>query len=510
MLSIADRDRYARYRTLNARRPTSLLFYHELFLPALLFGSIGAIAWAIRGSNGWGGIDGTIVPGMMWGILWYYVCWRKGIACHGVPLWLGLSIALGGELGYGQYVSWIQGRFNVGNEVIDIARWKGWVWFFLCGIGWAGPGGIILGWAVGGRTSLQTWIGRLAVPVVIAWLGWSLVQRYPALFFPNYDLGIYTGKLGHHLERTVYTNTQNFTVVSWWLGAMLVAVIQRDRTSRVTGAIVGCGFGFGFMAAAAWCLGYEYAPGYIDWWKVWEVNAGFFLGLLYALALLWCVRQVDRTYTANGELLSPASFHAAAWPSSRSWIVGVLFESLAIFLIVLTVYIGGEVEVSILLGLFYVVFIGWLIVKATRSLAPEVRSELRGRISITFAVFMFLFVTLHGATATLGLILELYPPDAVDQYAWPPRRVLLFLPMAVAVVVGAAYHMVRLLRAPTAATVVRGEACLPDRLVNLMTGLAAVGAVSIWPSRIGALYVILLGVGLWAFNSLNRPGIEKL
>ena len=39
------------------------------WLPMLLFGSMGAITWAIRGTGGWGGIDGTIVPGMTWGLL---------------------------------------------------------------------------------------------------------------------------------------------------------------------------------------------------------------------------------------------------------------------------------------------------------------------------------------------------------------------------------------------------------------------------------------------------------
>ena len=51
----------------------------ELFVVILLFGSTGAITWAIRGTSGWGGVDGTVVPGMMWGILWYYIAFRKGI-----------------------------------------------------------------------------------------------------------------------------------------------------------------------------------------------------------------------------------------------------------------------------------------------------------------------------------------------------------------------------------------------------------------------------------------------
>jgi len=84
---------------------------YDLLLPMLLFGSVGAIAWAVRGTSGWGGVDGTLIPGLMWGVLWYYLAYRKGIDARGLVLWLGLGISLGGELGYGQYVGWIQGKF---------------------------------------------------------------------------------------------------------------------------------------------------------------------------------------------------------------------------------------------------------------------------------------------------------------------------------------------------------------------------------------------------------------
>jgi hypothetical protein len=36
---------------------------YNLVLPMLLFGSIGAISWAIRGTAGWGGADGTVLQG---------------------------------------------------------------------------------------------------------------------------------------------------------------------------------------------------------------------------------------------------------------------------------------------------------------------------------------------------------------------------------------------------------------------------------------------------------------
>ena len=75
MMTVADKAKYQRHR----ERGTAV---YGLWLPILLFGSMGAITWAIRGTGGWGGIDGTIIPGMTWGLLWYYLCYRKGIdAC---------------------------------------------------------------------------------------------------------------------------------------------------------------------------------------------------------------------------------------------------------------------------------------------------------------------------------------------------------------------------------------------------------------------------------------------
>ncbi len=134
----------------------------------LLFASMGAITWAIRGTSGWGGIDGTIVPGMTWGILWWYVCWRRGVDARGVSLWLGLGISLGGELGYGQYVSWIRGSFNVGDETVPIAPWIGYAWFALCGVGWAPRGEL-------------PWVGHLPAGSRLAsgWRDWSYRWELP-------------------------------------------------------------------------------------------------------------------------------------------------------------------------------------------------------------------------------------------------------------------------------------------------------------------------------------------
>jgi len=444
MLDVIDNEKYRRHREARTSGSSFETLQHEILLPVLLFGSIGAITWAIRGSNGWGGIDGTILPGMTWGLLWYYLCYRKGIDAREIPLWLGLGIAIGGELGYGQYVSWIRGLFNVGDEIIDVAPWIGWVWFVLAGIGWGATGAIALGWALGGKASPERWLFRLVVPAGIAYLGLLTVRESPAWFFPNYGLGIYAVEADEHLGRTVYTNTQNFTVVAWWLGALLVALFQKDRATLTVGLLVGGGFGAGFALGALWCLGYGYAPTYIDWWKMWELNAGFNLGLLYVIALNWSIRQVDNNHDADGRPLAD---------------------------------IGGLPEI------------------------PDRRRNL----SLLLSVYLLLFITFRGVSLTVGGLLGFYDANTVEQYSWPPAREALFLPAAALLTGITILNVWRIVRSSAPAEHRRfGTVRLPERLTDLMAGMTVVGAISIWPAKISVLYALFLCVALFAFNRLNR------
>ena len=193
MMIVEDQEKYLQHRAARENRTGNLGAFLEVGYAVLLFGSIGAITWAIRGSAEWGPIYGTIVPGLTWGLFWYYLCHRKGIDGKSVSLWLGLGIAIGGELGYGQFVSWIQGKFYAGDEILQISPWTGYLWFFITGIGWGAPGGIALGWALSGKNTFGSWSVRILVPVCVGYCGWLLVQACPWMFFPKYTLGIYAG-----------------------------------------------------------------------------------------------------------------------------------------------------------------------------------------------------------------------------------------------------------------------------------------------------------------------------
>ncbi|MFH1740079.1 MAG: hypothetical protein ABIH23_13810, partial [bacterium] len=555
---------------------------HNLWLPMLLFASMGAITWAIRGTGGWGGIDGTIVPGLMWGVLWYYLCYRRGIDARGVALWLGMGIAFGGELGYGQYVGWMRAMFNVGDQIIPMAPSIGYAWFIIVGIGWGAPGGIALGWTLGGRTSLHKWLVRLLIPLGISLLARLLIQACPWLFFPNWDLGIYvaqsndaltqavsastqrnmilawvvgallvtlnwacnkkgqgprwlsrvvslvalgytvvlllrmgfwlflpddnlglfSGKLDGHLERTVYTNSQNIIIVAWWIGALLVAAVQKDRSTLTVGSLIGGGFGLCFMISALWCLGYSYAPHYIDWWKMWELNAGFNLGILYALALYWAIRQVDKTHDSNGVPLV-ASSQCAMSTVGVEWGISIA-SALCVCVLLIFTFIDGFVSTGILLGLFYTVALCWVMWKAGRTHDPNYMFDRRKSVSLTFSVFLFLFITFWGATRNLGWLLGIIDLNVDIEYSWPAWRIVIFTPMAILIIVAAIVHMWRIANPPGTTPQSEESRRLAARVADLMTVTGVVGAATIWPGKIGVMYVLFLCLAIFAFSRINN------
>ncbi len=501
MMNILHKEKYNQHY--QDREIGHRFIIYELLLPIILFGSIGAITWAIRGTAGWGGVDGTVLPGMMWGILWYYLAYRKGIDARGVVFWLGLGIALGGELGYGQYVGWIRGIFNVGDEIIAVDPWLGYFWLIMCGIGWAAPGSILLGWILGHSVSTSTWAIRsimvlllllvLFVSPVVDWLGELLLKTNSNLLFPNANLGIYVAELDKHLGRTVYTNTQNFTVVIWWVGALLMAVWQRDKTTLIIGLIIGGGFGLGFMQSTLWTLGYGFAPNYIDWWKMWELNAGFNLGLLYAVTLYWAIRNVDKiNHTLSNDISRTKNIE---WRET-------LFLAFGGF--VLLFFVGFEYFfwTGLILSLLYFVA---MCLTTYNSIDSLLIAERRKNILLTFSIFFLVFLMLHGGSERLGILLGLYAEDAVAQYSWPLERIYIFAPVALIIT---SFVVIKMQHILTQKAYANPNNSVPSklsiRIIDLMTGMGFIGALSIWPAKIGIFYALFLMIAIFTFNRLEN------
>lgn len=567
-MNFADQDRWQLHGS-------QRLTMQEKRLTMLVFAAVGAVTWAIRGTNGWGGIDGTLIPGLSWGILWWYVCWRRGIDARSVPLWLGLGIALGGELGYGQYVSWIRGRFESSDGVLSVSPWIGWAWFAVCGIGWGAPGGILLGWTLSRRRTAAQWLMRLTMPVGVAILVRLLIQQFPWLFFPNWhpdvyvsesgvsadpadaaatqaamitmwflsaamatlvwlistwvvdttltrgitfvgavgtvilqmiiaewlffpgdQLGLFAGELDRHAGRTVYTNSQNTILAGWWIGALLVAAAQRDRVTVTGGVVVGGGFGVGFPLAAVWCLGYVYAPDLIDWWKMWELQSGVHLGLLYAVMLVWCIHRVHADAARDGDSDEFAGEEASTyeqWCRSGAAAAGGLW--------ILWWMSRDEFPVvGLLLGC--VLAAGLMAAVRETALADERRKGM----TFVYSRYLLWFIMMWGLSSQLGIVLGLYDATMADQYAWPAPRIILFTPAAVLLTVVSLWQMRHVCRSESTLIPSDQTPRVSQRLIDLIMAIGVVGAVTIWPSKIGALYALCLAVAISAFIRLNmRP-----
>ncbi len=308
------------------------------------------------------------------------------------------------------------------------------------------------------------------------------------LFFPEDQLGLFAGELGSHLGRTVYTNSQNAIVVGWWMGALMIAAIQRDRYTLLAGLAIGIGFGIGFPLAALWCLGYVYAPGLIDWWKMWELQSGFNLGLLYVIVLYWVIRHVEEDREAS-YYEGVSTFQQ--WSETLSMALGA-------FLVIYVMARETFCTVGILLGLLY---IGALF-QSTRY-SNRVVDRKRG-ISFVYSAFLLVFIMTWGASAQVGILLGLYDAKAIDQYAWPPARIAIFVPAGILIVGAALLKMWKEIRNPGAVLLSCPDATRTSaRIVDLMTFTGVVGAASIWPEKIGVLYACFLGLALYALNRLD-------
>jgi hypothetical protein len=324
----------------------------------------------------------------------------------------------------------------------------------------------------------------ICVAFTLLWIGaW--------LFFPQENRGLLTGDLDHHLSRTVYTNSQNALVLFWWIGALAVAAWQRDRATLAMGLIIGGGFGIGMPLSAIWCLGYVAAPDYIDWWKMWELNAGFNLGLLYLVALYVAVRGPSAFVRSSAGPEAPVP--VARWRAVAS-AAGVL-------LLWMFLYAEDGLAAGVFLGPAYFAAACWICWRG-RQLAVDAFEQQQRSLTFLFCVFYLLFILLHGATSRLGVFLELYDEAAVDQYAWPAARIWLFGIVAAPLFAVTFRALWRLSRSGQPAELSIEQ--LTGRVAILVMFIGLVGAITIWPSKIGVLYAALLLIAIAALVQLDR------
>ena len=451
MITIEDAPLYQAYRSSSASSGPKDRFFIDLVLPALAFGSIGAITYAIRGTGGWGGFDGGIIPGMAWAWLWYYMMRRKGLDARGIVLWLGLGIAAGAMLGYGQYASWVTGSSGPGS-IDTIDPWLGYAWFFIAGVGFS-PGGVLLGWALGStRLSAKTWLARLLVPAGFALLGWVLTLAMPAIFFPGISR---CGQAGYdaYCERMVSTNTTNFAFLMWWVGALVVSLLERDKATLACGLIVGIGFGLAQALGGAVYSLWMLAPDFMDWWKAWELTTGFIGGVSCALALYWVQRHVDKITASDGHVI--------------------------------------EDEGAVLLA----------------ENGTKAADGHRGAAVVTslLALLSLLLVAWYGSTYYLGIDLSLYTEVDIAQNDFLPARIVLITIGTVTILAGFTWRLARHVKNKKAGIQMQLKARdLYRYLIYLVLYLFIIGIYTIWEMRIAMLYAVHFGIALIVLDRIDE------
>ena len=72
-------------------------------------------------------------------------------------------------------VSWMQGIFYIADKTIAVNTLNGYLWMAVCGIGWAAPGGILLGWALNKNISSRQWIMRFFMLMLLLMVSAGLI-----------------------------------------------------------------------------------------------------------------------------------------------------------------------------------------------------------------------------------------------------------------------------------------------------------------------------------------------
>lgn len=466
MFEILDSERHSKFIQDYRSCEKSERRKKYLLIPAIVFSSIGAITWAIRGTSGWGGFDGAVVHGMAWGLLWYYFLYKIGLDGRKTSFWLAIGVSIGGMLGYGIYVSWIRGRFDIDPVTsISINSIYGALGFFVVGLVWLGVGGIFLGWVLGDRHRkfsknmfLHTWLPRLVVPIIFAGFGFMLTELLPGVFFPYYSESFYTeAQCPICVDRILSTNTTNVVGMFWWIGAMVVAIFQKDNTTAVAGALFGLGFGLLYLISGLWVFGYEYASSYIDWWKMWELAAGLYAGIVYALFMYWCLKQ-----------------HAAKFQDNHP------------------ADAGEEM------------------VEARKNILPQNIQEKRANIYLSLSVFFQFAILCYGGSYMTGVVLELYTEEEIDQYAFPTGRAILF---AISMVILLVWLIKRLYQIHSEAMNHdyndRRVSAIGEKMIYTAAFILLIGEITIWPSEIGIIYALLFIPALYGLLK-NEKHMRKI
>jgi len=279
---------------------------HDFILPTLLFISLGAMTWAVRGCSGFGAMNGCAFAGVTWGAAWWFLSrdprpsQSRPYTSGWIILALTIGIGISGNRGWMQWPSFFEGHLQTNSprgEFVPISRSYGFLWLFIAGVPWAGLGACLLAWCNSERTpKLRDWALRLACGAAAVWLARTLFHHYPEIFLPLYkslksrydDL-----PANPNLRRLMGDNRAAILHLGLYLGLLFAEMIRRAWRNVALIGTVGLVNGIGWSL----CQNWKWAPGVwpegkFNWWRCWESSGGISIGLAYGIAYFICNRPL--------------------------------------------------------------------------------------------------------------------------------------------------------------------------------------------------------------------------
>lgn len=306
----------------------------SLVLPCLFLGMVGGSYWSgVRMSNqgcGW-------TNGLIWGLAWYYLsASRHGRSQrpYGSGWFVLASVVgfyLGGQHGYGQFHSWIQGMFHLNynaGELIDIHPGLGYWWVFLCGCGWGGVAGVVLSWSgCVRRIQWWQWEARIFLVVGVAWAFREFTLARMDLIMPLYEQVDYNNlDVCPDCERTIRTLAESMKWLGFYAGGLIFEVLRRDW--KKVGFIVTTGVGFGCaFAAFEWLHLPLFQSGSL--WKFWECSCGVLGGVTLGVCFFLFNRQEGDDVSADRQ-----EEPSQRWIFAAERMIGVCLPLLVSFYVV--------------------------------------------------------------------------------------------------------------------------------------------------------------------------------
>jgi hypothetical protein len=241
----------------------------NLILPALLFMALGAMTWAVRGSSGFGAVNGCIFAGVTWGTAWWFIArdpsaeQSRRYSSGWIILALTIGIGIAGNRGWMQWPSFFDGRLQLDfskQKFAPIPKIYGLVWLFIAGVPWAGLGACLLAWCAPHRplTKLD-WIIRLSCGLAAAMAARVLFENFPQFFLPLYkSLSAQYADLDHNpnLRRLIGDNRAALMHLGFYLGFLGCEAARRDWKNVILIATVGLLNGLGWAV----CQNWQWAP----------------------------------------------------------------------------------------------------------------------------------------------------------------------------------------------------------------------------------------------------------